>query len=212
MSARLESAALAELAPAFAEPVHDAQAVFRVLLEAMSRPGRVQALPAACLSTMGRPQDLAPALAAALLTLLDADTKLWLGESLDSPALRAWIRFHCGASLVAQPELADFALLGAQEARPALLQRLNAGSDVAPQDSATVLMLVDAMAPAQGNQRWRGPGIEREHELTILGPQPEFWAWRRAQQASFPCGLDFVFAAGDRLLGLPRSTLIAEVD
>jgi alpha-D-ribose 1-methylphosphonate 5-triphosphate synthase subunit PhnH len=211
MSAVMESSALAELAPAFAEPVHDAQAVFRVLLEAMSRPGRVQMLPAQCRDTLGRPEGIAPALAAALLTLLDADTALWIAPALDTPPLRAWIRFHCGAALVEQPERADFALLAASEATPALLQRLNAGSDVAPQDSATALIAVDAIDADQAAQCWRGPGISDEHRLAIAGPSSEFWNWRREQQQSFPCGLDFVFAAGDRLVALPRSTTIVEI-
>ena len=208
MSVVMESAALAELAPAFADPVHDAQAVFRVLLEAMSRPGRVQALPAACRDTLGRPDGIAPALAAALLTLLDADTALWISPALDTPPLRAWVRFHCGAALVAQPEQADFALLTAFEAEPALLQRLDAGSDVAPQDSATALVAVEAIAADAEELRWCGPGIEHEHGLAIAGPSTEFWAWRREQQQCFPCGLDFFFAAGDRLVALPRSTTV----
>jgi len=211
MSALMDSSALAELAPGFAEPVHDAQTVFRLLLEAMSRPGRVQTLPAPCRDSLGRPPGLAPALAATLLTLLDADTRLWVAPALDTVPLRAWLRFHSGVQWVAQPEQADFALLTAHEAQPELLQRLNGGSDAAPQDSATAVIAVSALDADTGPQRWRGPGIERQHRPAIAGLDEAFWAWRRAQAGSFPCGLDFVMAAGERLLALPRSTHV-EVD
>ena len=207
MSAVLDTGTLGELAPAFADPVHDGQQVFRMLLEAMSRPGRIQALPA--LAGLGHPAVLQPALAASLLTLLDADTRLWLSPQLDQPALRAWCRFHCGAQLVAEPEQADFAVMNAAEAAPAILQRLNPGDDVAPQDSATVLIAVDSIS-ADGALCWQGPGIEHQHRLGIAGACEAFWNWRQAQQADFPCGIDIVFAAGDEIVALPRSTQIGE--
>lgn len=207
MSAILESAALGELAPAFADPVHDGQQVFRTLLEAMSRPGRVQTLPT--LTGLGHPAALQPALAASLLTLLDADTRLWLSPQLDQAALRAWCRFHCGAQLVAAPEQAEFAVMNAAEAMPALLQRLNPGDDVAPQDSATALIAVEAITP-EGALCWQGPGIEHRHRLGIAGLSDSLWTWRRAQQADFPCGIDLIFAAGEQIVALPRSTRIGE--
>lgn len=210
MSALLDRTDLAELAPAFADPVHDAQAVFRLLLEAMSRPGRVQALPAPCVDTLGRPAGLPPALASLLLTLLDADTRLWIAPSLDTPALRAWLRFHCGTPWAAQPEEADFALLKAEDAQAALLDRLPAASDASPQDGATALVDVPQITAGAGPLRWTGPGIEHAHQLAIDGLPAAFWAWRRAQQASFPCGVDLVFAADDRVVGLPRSTRVEE--
>lgn len=208
MSALLEPAALADLAPAFADPVHDAQAVFRILLEAMSRPGRVQALSAPCVDTLGRPEGLAPAVAAMLLTLLDADTQLWIAPSLDSPPLRAWLRFHCGTQWAAEPEQADFTLLTADDAQPALLDRLPAGSDGSPQDGATAMVVVPHILTDAGPLRWTGPGIEHSHQPAIDGLSEAFWIWRRAQLTSFPCGVDFVFAAAEQVVALPRSTRV----
>lgn len=208
MSALLEAAAVADLTPAFAEPVHDAQAVFRLLLDAMSRPGRMQTLPADCRDTLSHPAGLSPVLAAVLLTLLDADTRLWVAPRLDAAPLRAWLRFHTGVQLALQPEDADFALLTADEAEPPLLQRLPAGTDASPQDGATVLLAVAQIDAGTGPLRWQGPGIEHEHCVGIAGLSEAFWAWRREQQASFPCGLDVVFTAGDDLVALPRSTRV----
>ncbi len=205
MSALLEPDLLARLAPGFAEPVRQSQAVFRVLLEALARPGRLQSLTGALQPGLGQPADLPPALAAALLTLLDADIRLWISPGLDSAELRAWCRFHSAPQWAEAPETADFALLDAAEARPELLQRLRAGSDERPQDSATALIAVRTLVAA-GDQCWRGPGIEHEHQPGIAGLDAGFWAWRRSQQALYPCGVDFVFFAAEGLLGLPRTT------
>lgn len=205
MSALLEADLLARLAPGFAAPVAQSQAVFRALLEALARPGRAQSLAAALQPGLGLPPGLPPALAAALLTLLDADTRLWISPALDSAGLRAWCGFHSAPQWVEAPEAADFALLDAAEALPELLQRLRPGSDERPQDSATALIAVRALVAA-GDQCWRGPGIEHEHRPGIAGLDAGFWAWRRSQQALYPCGVDFVFFAADGLLGLPRTT------
>jgi len=61
-----------QLTPGFADPVLDAQACFRAILEAMSRPGRIQRIAA----HITPPAPLCTAAGAALLSLADADTPL----------------------------------------------------------------------------------------------------------------------------------------
>ncbi len=85
----------------FADQVIDSQACFRAVLEAMSRPGRVQQLAA----PPEIPPGLSPAAAAVLLTLVDADTPLRLSAGREA---EAWVRFHCGCPIVT--EGADFVL------------------------------------------------------------------------------------------------------
>jgi alpha-D-ribose 1-methylphosphonate 5-triphosphate synthase subunit PhnH len=187
----------ASLSAGFADPVLDAQACFRAVLDAMARPGRVHRLP-------GRPAPPAPlgaAAAAVLLTLADADTPVWLDAGA---AAEAWLRFHAGAPVVTDPTAAAFLLAcGA----PPALHELAQGTEEEPQRSATLIVQVAALEEGAG---WRltGPGIQHAHRLRVTGLPAGFAAEWQANRARFPCGIDLVLCAGDRLAALPRTTAL----
>ena len=185
------------LHPGFAEPVHAAQQVFRRALEALSEPGLIQTI--ADVQGMDR---LAPATYALCLCLMDSDTPVWLSPSLDTPALRANLAFHCGCPIVATPEQADFALLTGDEMRE--LPAFNPGTDRDPDLSCTVLVQLDALEGGKP-ATWQGPGISGTRTMRL--PLPDaFWPQRAAH--SFPKGLDFFLTADTAFVGLPRSTRV----
>lgn len=180
--------------PGFADPVLDAQAAFRAVLQAMSRPGQVQALPV----PPEVPPGLSPAAAALLLTLVDSATPLCLDAG---EAAEAWVRFHCGAPF-APAETADFAL-------GAPLLALSPGNEEEPERGATLILEVTDLAEGAG---WRltGPGIRDEHRLRIVGAPENFLADWAANRRRAPCGVDVILCAGDRIAALPRSVAIGE--
>jgi alpha-D-ribose 1-methylphosphonate 5-triphosphate synthase subunit PhnH len=184
--------------PAFAEPVLDAQDCFRAVLEAMSRPGRVQrlALP------LDPPAPLDAASAAVLLTLIDSETPLWLDAGAEA---EGWIRFHAGCALAPAAE----ALFLLATGTPPALAGLRQGSDEAPQDGATLIIQVGGLEEGRG---WRltGPGIETEHRLAVAGLPAGFVAERAGLAGRYPRGVDVILCAGDRLAALPRTTRIEE--
>ena len=188
-----------------------------MLLEALSRPGRVQTLPADVHRALGHPASLNAALAAALLALLDSETSLWLGPSLAAGGeVQAWLRFHTGTRFADSPEAADFAAARAAEVDGALLGRLPAGSDEAPHTSATLLIEVPSLLggatqalPPSSRLRLAGPGIEHEHQLAVGGLVPAFWRSRIEQHRQFPCGVDLLLCHGTCVAGLPRSPAVS---
>ncbi|MGE0718429.1 MAG: phosphonate C-P lyase system protein PhnH [Alphaproteobacteria bacterium] len=186
--------------PGFLAPVADSQRTFRALLDAIAHPGRVVTVA----SLPPAPAPLAPAAAATLLTLVDFETPLWLDPAAGEDAVAAWLRFHCGAPIVADAAAARFALVAA----PLRMPRLDAfppGDDAYPDRSATLILQVEDLEEGSGWQL-RGPGIETVARLAV-GGLPDWFAgdWR-ANRALFPCGVDVFLAAGDRIAALPRTT------
>jgi alpha-D-ribose 1-methylphosphonate 5-triphosphate synthase subunit PhnH len=187
------------LTPGFADPVLGAQGCFRALLEAMARPGRPQRVAGPATP----PLPLGPAAAAALLTLADADTPVWTDAGA---AAEAWLRFHAGCPLVADPAAAAFLLATGM---PPALAALAQGSEEEPHRSATLVLQVAVLQEGIG---WRltGPGIDREHRLRVHGLPADFATQWAANRAGFPRGVDVVLCAGDWLAALPRTTRIEE--
>lgn len=188
------------LQPAFVDPVLDAQRGFRAALKALAEPGLIQHLSSApCLD------GLAPATYALCLALLDGDTPLWLAPRFDTPLIRANLAFHCGCPLTQNREDAAFALLDEQDLLD--LSGFDHGNDRYPDQSCTLLVQLTDLEAGRG-LIWRGPGIKAQRQVHLPVP-PAFWHERRRREA-FPRGLDVLFAAGHHLIGLPRSSRIAE--
>ncbi|MCA3336955.1 MAG: phosphonate C-P lyase system protein PhnH [Roseomonas sp.] len=187
------------LSPGFADPVLDAQASFRAMLEAMSRPGRIQRIEA----RITPPAPLCSAAGAALLSLADADTPLWLDAG---DAVAEWLRFHCGPPITSEISAARFAL--ACGVAPSL-EAIDVGTDEDPQLGATLILQVAGLVAGDG---WRltGPGIQHEHRLRVLGAPAGFVAAWAHNQALFPRGVDVLLCAGDSIAALPRSVTITE--
>lgn len=188
------------LQPAFADPVLDAQRGFRAALKALAEPGLIQHLPSA-----PRLDGLAPATYALCLALLDTDTPLWLAPSFDTALIRANLAFHCGCPLTSNREDAVFALLAEQDLLD--LGGFDHGNDRYPDQSCTLLVQLTDLEAGVGLD-WSGPGINKQRRVHLPVAQT-FWLERQRREA-FPRGLDVLFAAGHHLIGLPRSSRIAE--
>jgi alpha-D-ribose 1-methylphosphonate 5-triphosphate synthase subunit PhnH len=189
-----------DLAPGLADPGHDAQRLFRAVLDAFAHPGRIADLP----DPPAGPGTISPATAAYLLTLVDRDTPLWLAPAFDQPTVRDFIRFHAGAPIVAQRADAVFAVLAHDSAS---LDGFDIGTDPYPDRSATLVIEVPVLG-AGTTRRWRGPGIDGETAVAVGGLSADFWQAWADNHALFPCGVDIVFAAGSQLLALPRSIAV----
>ena len=193
------------IAPGFADAVFDCQDTFRHVLTALSRPGRIETL-----SRLPEgPTDLCPAAAAVALTLFDFDTPVWLDGSAGSESSELFLRFHCGCPVVETPVAAAFAIIGNPSAMPRL-NTFRAGDPLYPDRSATVIVQIGALegGPAIA---LRGPGIEDSHTISPKGLPAWFWRDWAVNGTLYPQGVDMLLAAGDAVLGLPRTTRDEEV-
>jgi alpha-D-ribose 1-methylphosphonate 5-triphosphate synthase subunit PhnH len=194
--------AAATMPGGLADPVHDAQRIFRRLLAAFAYPGRIEALTA----PDAAPAPLLPSAAAICLALLDHDTPLWLDRAADGPAVRDFLRFQCGCPLVARAADSRFAVLADAATMPPLAD-FALGDAAYPERSTTVILQVAGLR-TDGALRLRGPGIAERTALGVDGLPARFWPEWAANGERFPCGVDVVLAAPGGIAALPRTVTV----
>lgn len=185
----------------FADPVFASQTAFRAILSALSEPGTIHALDAG----IEAPEGLQPASAVILLTLADYETPVWLDEAARESAAGAWLRFHAAAPLVTAPAEAGFAVISGAESTPKLAD-FSVGDDLFPDRSTTILVECAALDGGEP-VTLSGPGIPDARTIAPKGLRPGFWTEVAANNAIYPLGIDMLLVAGDRIMGLPRSTI-----
>lgn len=185
--------------PGFADPVSEAQATFRAVLDAMARPGTLHEAGAG----LNAPAPLDAATAAVMLTLVDNETPLWLDAAM--AGTREWLAFHCGAAITNATESAEFGLAAALPD----LTRFPAGTHEAPETSATLVVQVTALGSGARYQL-SGPGLREPAVLDVTGLPADFANIWTQNRALFPRGVDLVLCAGTALTALPRSVTLKE--
>ncbi|MBG6162948.1 alpha-D-ribose 1-methylphosphonate 5-triphosphate synthase subunit PhnH [Labrenzia sp. EL_195] len=192
------------LAAGFTDPVHDAQACFRTIMHVMARPGTRQTLQVGDLTP---PEPLTPVVAAIALTLFDYDTPVWLDRALmQSEAVKAFLRFHTGASILPEPVNAAFALVSEPQSMISLAS-FNQGSAEYPDQSTTVVLTGQVFDKAR-TVTLEGPGIKTKTSFSTGPTPPVFWDQVISNNRQFPRGIDLIFAGKTEIAALPRSTRV----
>ena len=192
-----------QVSAGFADPVRDAQAAFRAVLDALSRPGR-----RVDVGKSVKGLALGPAMAHVLLALTDDDTTVCWQQT--DPVAANWLRFHTGARQAATPADAAFAVLDSAADMPPLAD-FAPGTAEAPERSTTLLIEVESLDTGPALE-WRGPGILGKHTVRIAGLPDGFWAQWQANFALFPQGFDIIFTCANEALGLPRTTRVRRLE
>lgn len=163
---------------------------FRLLLDAMARPGLVKELRAL-------PQSGISAIAL-LATLVDNEVSLadpdGLLSDLDASMLQA--RFVP----VAQ---ADFIVCDGRRT-PNIDPRLGTLTD--PDQSATLFLMLDELNRGDISMLLKGPGIDGSRQLSVAGLHPHWLSVRDDWVAAFPLGVDMILFDAKRFTALPRTT------
>ncbi|MER9881712.1 MULTISPECIES: phosphonate C-P lyase system protein PhnH [unclassified Mesorhizobium] len=200
-------AAVQSIEGGFADPVFNAQTVFRAVMDAMARPGSVQPLPALA----HPPAPLSATAGAIALALCDNDTPLWLDPVLQgSAAVKSWLGFHTGAPLANTPADAHFALI-ATPAEMMALDGFSQGTQDYPDRSTTLILEVgDFVSGAP--LLLEGPGIETTATIAPAQMPRHFVEQWKQNNQRFPRGVDIILATSDAIACLPRTTRIKTME
>jgi alpha-D-ribose 1-methylphosphonate 5-triphosphate synthase subunit PhnH len=193
--------AMTAIARGFSDPVRDAQAVFRAVMNAMARPGTVQAL-----HGVTAPAPLSPSAAAVGLALLDYETPVWLDPVLATADVMDWLRFHTGSAVTTDPAHAAFAFAtgGSLPDFATFAQ----GTPDYPDRSTTLVITVAGFAGGP-QLHLSGPGVSGTCAFSAA-PLPDDLAQRlAANRQKFPCGIDLILVSADGVAALPRSVRVA---
>jgi alpha-D-ribose 1-methylphosphonate 5-triphosphate synthase subunit PhnH len=184
----------------FAHPVASSQAIFRCVMNALARPGSVQAIS----DVVKTPSPLMPATAAIALSLFDHDTSIWLDRRFAAEAdIANWLRFQTGAVLTGDPSQATFALIHDGAALPDF-DSFALGTPEYPDRSTTLVIQVETLT-AGPELMLSGPGIRGTSAIKAGALPPDFAARMQANRALFPLGVDLLLVCGSELVALPRS-------
>ncbi len=200
--------AVAEVKPY--NQVFDGQKHYRTLLQATARPGTIGQLDDAVLEV---PSPLNRATGLLAMALFSGDITYCLSEDA---AQAANFILHETAAKQASPELATFLILTGGNWLE-MLRQARQGSLSYPDLGATAVLQVKAISPAPLDDSLRltlkGPGIETETVVYVLGASEPFFETLRERNAEYPMGVDSFLtcdslSAGPCVMALPRTTRV----
>ncbi len=189
---------LDQLCAGLSDPVMQSQQIFRQVLTALAEPGTRLTLP-----PLAAPRGIHSAAYQVCLALLDADTPLWVSDTLAADGLISSLRFHCGCPITSQRHESAFALATPESING--LTDFRQGTHEYPDRSTTLILQVEKLHN-DGPWHLSGPGIDGSRQVGIDGLSGHWPAWLEANRAAFPLGIDLLLTDGNSLMGLPRTT------
>jgi alpha-D-ribose 1-methylphosphonate 5-triphosphate synthase subunit PhnH len=188
------------------DTVFDAQRHFRVLLDCMARPGKIQILDDVTLET---PQELSKAVALIGLALLDADATFWVNPVFNNIA--EYFNLNTGSHL-AEVNNADFIFMNG-------MLNLNDIEDVKignlqyPEQGVTLVIQIEKISNQPMDDaisiELRGPGVQEFNPLFIKGVTMELLEFIQFKNEEFPLGVDVILTdTDDNITCIPRSNQI----
>lgn len=185
--------------------VHDAQKVFRELLDAVANPGTKKSIKEQALKF----DDIYAPLTAVGCTLLDNEQKMYVEKN---PVLAS--KLH-NLTLCQEGDLreADYVFLSSEMnygSMTEILKNVKKGSFADPQDSATIFILCQEIE-GKSEMTVKGPGIDKTKTIMVNQYIKTIIRLRQNMETEYPLGTDLVFADPyGELLAIPRLVKIEE--
>ncbi len=194
---------------------------FRLLLDSMARPGKINALeyprflgeaPSFSAQTTATPVNFYAL--GALLTLLNGEVSFMVAANEQwlpaNSSVVQWLALRSDAS-VAKPEDAHFALF-CDGRSGGMIAHLNEGTLLEPEEGATAFYCVEQLASeVDRDEDWltlalSGPGILAKHIVYVAGLGMDEIKYIHATRQHYPLGVDiYLVDVLGRCVGLPRT-------
>lgn len=173
--------------------VHDAQNMFRLLLDAMANPGRVGEAGMYAEKFETREEFKGNGIWLALAAvLLDGEVTYW---SNLANKIRKEIHFLTGAE-ESGPEHADYLFIDGGEDPEEVMGKVKAGSHSEPEKSALLVIRENEIPDI--SRTFHGPGIPPEGHRVFLGDRERRWVEARDRACfEYPCGIELMFLRQD---------------
>lgn len=173
--------------------------VFRIVNAAFMLPGSILRVP----QHTPWPFHLGTAAGAVMLSLLDRESRLWVGLHPDrAEAVSSHLQWLTGCARAPYAENADIAYID-DVGDLARLERVGCGARLRKEASSIVVIEVADLEAAAGPLS--GRGIDREALQQPLASIPELAAWR-ARRARRQRPVEVILTSGDALVALPART------
>lgn len=187
------------------DDVFDAQQHYRLLLDSMARPGKINIMPEMELTA---PAGIHAAGALAAFALLNADVSYYV-EGPGAYEVGRYLLVNTAARPEAVGE-ADYIFMDGSVAAE-LLRQVKVGTLPYPEEGATVVVAVEGLA-GEGEGlalQLSGPGVPGERILYVAGLDRSFFGTLAEINSEFPLGIDVILTdEGRRIACLPRSTKV----
>lgn len=184
------------------DPVFDAQRHYRIMLDCMARPGKLNSLDDVAIDP---PMDWSIAATLVGFTLLNADVSV---HFLPDEAEMKHYMVHHTSVLKNSLDQADFVFLKGNSAVD--LEMIKTGALEFPEEGATLVIQLknlsrDSILNAPGI-RLNGPGVEQPVDIYLEGIPTGILKQLQGINEGYPIGLDCFFVdEQNQLMGLPRS-------
>lgn len=186
------------------DTVFNAQEHFRLLLDSMARPGKI--------NTFGEiailpPDGLNESAALTGFALLNPDVTYYIAEDTDG-VIGTYLQINTGAQQ-AEISSADYIFLSGEYFSEELFGA-RVGIPTYPEDSATLVISVEQISeePIEGGITitLKGPGVNGEAVAYVSGLGIELLEFVKEQNAEYPLGIDLIIAGKQNdILCIPRS-------
>jgi len=182
--------------------VFDAQQHYRLILDSMARPGKINVIPPV---EIDEPMDINNASALIAFALLNTDASFYAAEGDE---VSNFISLNTSA-VNADLEDADLVFISGLHEEE-FVQQLKAGTLSYPENSATIIADVNRISKVKINASLeltlKGPGVKDAEAIYVAGLNAAILDELKTQNEEFPLGIDLILTDRDNnMICIPRS-------